>query len=1361
MAQPERPTMAETNIAPIAPPVPTSPRVEGPVINQVSPKAPLTDEQRLNASLSEEDRLVKAGGYLQTELTKEQKDTILKAHYQEQLSQKVKTLKEGGFTKEQRRLLVEKHIAGVLDPDEFATFNKAVYTGTPLEGIAEELADIGGASGADEVYLQGTADRVRRMVDDGRVPYAGAKDLLLTVNKWRIDAANQRPDKRVERSTTSPSIFEQAVTEIDNLEKQILTMSAGPARVVAETSLVNLRQERDAILLEIRNLGWFNDVKESVFKTFLESRVEVTFREKNERRMDGRPSVIDNLKATQNTANTTSWEKSVKFWKNPHRQTDLQRLGGINRIGGVIDYFERESLKLVNEVVVDRKKYDDPYNSVDYPDRGIVQLWNYTYKPISGTSYEATNFTNVRDIVEHERKTKPKVPNRGDYESWIALVADDPEEAEEMLPYIVGSVRGKLVGSPQSQSSTLQQEQEKWVKAVDYLRNELRYENGDPKFIRLATMVRQELNLLGIEVFSDLVKETWEPYLQYATDIARGFKDTEFQDHTIDVLLLDRKGIKLAALELMALNDWEYFRFGRNTKDTPNTLEYGDALRIQQERRVQIEDWLIRNELKPMDVLLNADVKADGQVVENGNPTHPAFQRMKDELDALDLADPQHTVSGFVSRWKEYVSKAIHWQRTGESSDPRDKIQRVIFQHPLARAFRPAGFTDEQGNVTVSDEFWEMFRQVNIQDPVKSDRWLKERRGIVERDLKSAERIVKFSMSDVIAGGPRHTFDVYEDNNVLSSPHGEIITNTQGQQLLKLPTGAELRIERDSNGKPVVNEVEPHMKMLRDLMDRIFEADGRKPTKRRLMKLYRVLKNKLGIDSPLPGFSDWYLGAHDSNRPHLLKYLKQVPEWKEQLEERAKLREFDGTEGNDGYGYGADAKTAMARDPEDGRRLRILAEIYIKNKFNKHFNYPGQDDPEGGIKEFKNVIYQVYGISGGTSRINALIKSAWLGEVDPLGAFGCETWKQFIGRLKGSNEIVYVRTRGFFVNPRDAENYEKRFTAMVSQAELWTKGKEDSEGMLDSSPIGGAFTTRALNKDPNSFLSTNTETWKTALLDPMKGMDELLTEPAYKAYVEVSARVAGPMAKIMHARQKLENVYGKSPQSAMFLNTILWYDVLKWMDESPEEFRSKFGFAYDVNLPMARIFIHTFLYESGLIYNDEQFDRVMLGYTIPKDQWEAIKSWSGNPATKPQLNSVLKNNTKLDRVDKLIRYNADPDGKAVGYGRVRDKATGQEEWKYNPNSNHVEDGEIVEGLLDALPPEIRTEALVNRWIPVGMNSYLPETLNALIQFLPNEGTRNKTIYQNMLEVVKKDIANSNDPNYKPKIVKKRRRIDRP
>ena len=1332
-----------------------------------------------NAALPDAERLQKAQELLKAPITPKQEEAVLKAHQeaagepgkdkneagvynytQGQLLRKARILKEAEFSKEQRRTLMESGIVGAaLRRYEFEAFNLAIYAGdVTLHRIATEFVDIANAGLADEDFFKRTLNRLAGLVDGDRVTdKVLERQLRLDFERWRISVETRRPDSRPERRGGSVSQFEQTINNINVFEQLIPTLAVGtPDRVTAEANLQNLKTDRDVMLVEVRNLGLLNPLKASLFKTFHDSRVEVTYRDKvSDHRSDGRPGVIYTLEGLQNIADTGSWEANVNFWADPARVALEQRLGG------TLDYFEMESLKLIREVVVDRKKYNDPYNPESYPDRGIVDLWDYEYTLRSGENYAAEDFSGVRDIVEDQRKRKPKVPNRGDYESWFALVADNPEEAEEMIPIIVGSVRSKLVGPPQSQSSNLQQEQEKWGKAIDYLRNELGYKDGDPKFIKLATIVRQELNLLGIEVFSNLVKETWEPYLTYATDIARGFKDTEFQDHTIDVLLLDREGIKLAALELLALNNWEYYRFGRNTRNTNETLAYGDALQIQQERRDWIENWLVNHELRPMNDLLNAEV-INNQVVINGDPNHPAFQRMKDELDALDAQDPQRNAQGFITRWHEYIRKAIHWQRTGESSDPRNKRQRVIFQHPLARAFRPAGFKDNQGNVTGVSEFWEMFREVQIQDPKAIERLTRGKRERVSRSLKSAERMVEFSMSNAVAGGPRHFFDVYEDNRVLSSPHGEIITNTAGEKFLRLATGAQLRIERDSNGKAVVNDIEPHMKMVHDLMQRIVEQDKKKPVKRQLIKFYNILRNKLGIDLALPFFSAWYLGAHDSNRPHLLKFLRQVPEWDQQLNERAKLREFDITEGNDGYGYGADPKTATARMPEDERRLRILAEVYLKSKF-KHFNYPGQDDPEGGIKEFRNLLFQVYGISLGTVEVNALIGKAWLGEVDFLGAFGCETWAQFVGLEKGPNEIVYAKTRGFFANPRDAENYEKRLAAIVEQAKLWTSGKEDAGGMLDTSPISGAFNARAINKDPSNYLAENSTYRDASISDPEKGFDEYLSESAYRAYVETSARIAGPLATIMQSRSKLENVYGRNPQSAMFLNTLLWYDVIKWMDENPEEFRAKFGFAYDVNLPMARIFIHTFLYESRLIYSDAQWDRIMLGYTIPKDQWDAIKDWSGNPDTKPQINSVVRANTGINRVDKLTRYSADTNGDTLGYSRRTtqiDKNTQKQEWVYSGTGTNVNAGEVVEGLLDALPNNIRDEALSNRWIPVGINSYHPETLNSLRQWLPNDGTRNKQMYQDILKVFQQDIDHAGDLNYRPKIAKKRVPIKR-
>lgn len=218
--------MAESTLAATgnSSPAPTVVGAEAPAVNQQVTRSsrwnflrrfqkPDAQVVKTNALLSDEERLKEVRKSLGVDINPQQEQAVTEAHKvginqpgnnrQEvgvynytpaQIREKAEILKQAGFNKEQRRTLMEVGLVGVLPAADFSGFDKTTYTDTPLEPIVEELMDIGTSDGADETFLKETVDRVRKLVDSGAVKYSQAKDLIKTINQWRIKAEKLAPE---------------------------------------------------------------------------------------------------------------------------------------------------------------------------------------------------------------------------------------------------------------------------------------------------------------------------------------------------------------------------------------------------------------------------------------------------------------------------------------------------------------------------------------------------------------------------------------------------------------------------------------------------------------------------------------------------------------------------------------------------------------------------------------------------------------------------------------------------------------------------------------------------------------------------------------------------------------------------------------------------------------------------------------------------------------------------------------------------------------------------------------------------------------------------------------------------------------
>jgi len=211
-----------------------------------------------------------------------------------------------------------------------------------------------------------------------------------------------------------------------------------------------------------------------------------------------------------------------------------------------------------------------------------------------------------------------------------------------------------------------------------------------------------------------------------------------------------------------------------------------------------------------------------------------------------------------------------------------------------------------------------------------------------------------------------------------------------------------------------------------------------------------------------------------------------------------------------------------------------------------------------------------------------------------------------------------------------------------------------------------------------------------AIDNPREALQDMY-EQTYKAGIDLAAETIKPTVIAM--KEVVESTFGPNPGTAKAARTIWKYGIFKWMDTSLE-YRSKPGYAVDGNLHLARYFMNTYLLEygdNGLIYNDQEWDEIMLGYITLSD---------GSRVIRYEVEAGQPKATK--------KYEVDQYGDRTGDGR----------WV---------SGEVTEGLIDAFPKKLRDEILNGRKVtirdgdgkvvytyidyvlPYGLDSTYPET----------------------------------------------------
>lgn len=151
-----------------------------------------------NSLLTQPERMVKAAELLRRELSPKEQEALLRAHSsgagvysntKAQLAEKVRILRNEGFSKEEIRILIEAGLAAAPIPP-------GTYTDVRLVNIVAELnAEIvsnGTGNPLQIEYVQGQIERVRNLLDQGLVNSAEATSLLGQLSTWMREAQEAR-----------------------------------------------------------------------------------------------------------------------------------------------------------------------------------------------------------------------------------------------------------------------------------------------------------------------------------------------------------------------------------------------------------------------------------------------------------------------------------------------------------------------------------------------------------------------------------------------------------------------------------------------------------------------------------------------------------------------------------------------------------------------------------------------------------------------------------------------------------------------------------------------------------------------------------------------------------------------------------------------------------------------------------------------------------------------------------------------------------------------------------------------------------------------------------------------------------------
>lgn len=1216
----------------------------------------------------EMQRLEDARKFLaQTKLTDAQKeagfdeDAILRAHYEAagekgkdgrkagignykvgQLLRKAEILKDS-FTPEQRRVLMEEKIVGILPPTEFdsAVFDPDSYQDPTIRRIARQIQASGNARHADEHSMTRIASLVEGLRYGGgtvTIDETEAQDILDRLDGWRIQAERIVSPENIRQ----PSLFEQTLFNIVDIQNLPAGTPDKQARL--DTEITHLNE-----LIEMANaVGLYQSEKPDIYDLLRMGRIDLSIREKRE------GAKLRHIADAKTRSEQTSVESEV-FWNDP-KHPERRQLRAV--LGGAVDYFRRGSAALVNSVarnplraangsldILADRDYSDiraEYVGLD----GIMAAWTHGWEVNSkGTARRESsdNFEDLRKKLEQERQERPRFMKHPWYHS-IEFFADNMSELGEATRDVVKHVIANLPrGESKVMIQSLQQEQaavqSAYADAVLFFEREAREavvmwtsSEMNSNFSMSAIGYMQRTGGKGVESGG----------FKYFTDSwAEGLRKTATSVNYEDALTLDEEGMFLYIAERLCEDDGAFYRFGTKSAKLPSPDEQKEYLA---RRRKEIIADAASHRLRSMDEqdllkTFDANDTVNPLILDPRQPEDPyfrvqqVFMKLKatfDEIDAetirlggtvtrsrwdiyveqnigsipvrrafaqvkakCDLKDAKDVLAGKTiteSRWDVYKREAKAWEdfaRLGQA-DNRDPEAKVKFVHPLARIW-----SNDQ-------EFFDMYEEMDPSNKAVIDK----RRERAEYLLDMVENYLRFNMIDVRSGSARIKF----------------------------------RKTSTINGHTrEANTVEVYTNVLRDELKEVMVLDeARSPLDKRFKVTY--ILRKMGYQPGMPAYGMFTLGADDTIRNQsIVKHFEEEPEFRDLFLEVGKSKEASDREVTDYRATlkqrrmsdaqieadptlkkmiklkkyvddrlfrGSNAKSIIVKFTEDERLAVQAVQRAIRHPDNKKYgnsggdyeNFPGNDNEleEGGVKYWKNHLYPDFGTSRGTVRINGLIPFINFGVLDRISELGGWTPKYITGLRHREDEIELAEEGSLLIDPKDTQDYLSRLESISKKRSLWSSAgdAEKKPGILMGGVFSGMFRLRELGERGEYFkpeVNANGQD---------RGIPKVIEEPDFawkniresgkRAFLETMGGIVEPIAVVMRANRELETGYGYAQGTSKDMNTLLMNDIFYWMDKFWNEYQGDYGYAVDGMLHMSRELMYVYLKEEGLIWPEEQ-----------------------------------------------------------------------------------------------------------------------------------------------------------------------------
>jgi len=683
------------------------------------------------------------------------------------------------------------------------------------------------------------------------------------------------------------SRFERTLFNIANIQNL-------PDSLDKTTSLDQEKANLNEMIERANEAGLFQGEKPEGYELLRMGRIDLSIRDKRE------GSKLRHIADVKSRSEQISVETEA-FWNDPRFP---QRRLLHTELRGVVDYFKRGSMALVNSVVKNPRGEDgslDVYANMDYADiredyagvDGIVNAWTYRWIDDKGIVHTAGNFEELRKGIEKEREERPRFMKHPWYRS-VEFFADNMHELGlATRDFVKHAIANLPRGDPEEMLQNLKQEQgagqSAYADAILFF--ERNAENPTVRWV--SSEMNSAFNMTGVGFFQRLGEKGLKGFQYFTNAWAEGLRVTDTSVNYEDALTFDEDGMFLYIAEKLSENDGEFFRFGSDSPDFPSEDEIYEYLdgkraeiiedaashRLRSIGNSQDENYL----LKPF----GEDEAANPlNFIGVRRPDDPFFEvqdifrELKITFDRID----QETINagGTVteSRWDIYVE-----QNKGN----------IPAHRPFAQLKAKCDLRDAEDILkrkTIAENRWEIFKR-------EAKRWEDFARDGKE-DLRDARAKVKFvhplariwenneefydAYEEIDSTGERRERARYLIKRVEDYLRFNMIDVRSGSARIKF----RQKVDATGNSIPKNGEVErleAYTNVLRDELKNAMALDENKFFIDKRFKVTHVLR-EMGYRPEMPAYGMFALGADDTVRNEaIIKHFNQISEFKDLISE--------------------------------------------------------------------------------------------------------------------------------------------------------------------------------------------------------------------------------------------------------------------------------------------------------------------------------------------------------------------------------------------------------------------------------------------------------------------------------------------